>query len=396
MRVWLVALLAGLIGFGLARWMGEVRTDSPADPQVASVGAAGVGTDPDAAPLAPAAASKSEATREASARPSADPATPQAGMPPEAPAADGPKLALDAVAFLREWPARLDDLATRGKAGEARALTELAETLDYCSTAAGAITRARYSPAQAGNLADATVQAYFAEVDVQCKAWQQRHPWIDQLARDARQELQKHFQALREHRATPDMRPPSTAAEALRRRAAAAGDTVAEALTNDDSIRRACGAPASGHLQTSQSAHWKCAHAAARERLAAILARRDPREIEAVPRILLAISPRLMSGSEYVSGHAYNQETASVRWILAACEFGLDCGPASRAMRWACANYGACSYRHYRDYAADRLLPPATMRMVDGQVPRLVNLILAGDVDTILGPPPSYGIPGRP
>ena len=117
MRVWLVAVLAGLIGFGLARWMGEVRTDSPADPEVASVGAEGAGTDPDAAPLAPAAASNSEATREASARPSADPATPQAGMPPEAPAADGPKLALDAVAFLREWPARLDDLATRARGG---------------------------------------------------------------------------------------------------------------------------------------------------------------------------------------------------------------------------------------------------------------------------------------
>ena len=68
MRVWLVAVLAGLIGFGLARWMGEVRTDSPADPEVASVGAEGAGTDPDAAPLAPAAASKSEATRDVTFR----------------------------------------------------------------------------------------------------------------------------------------------------------------------------------------------------------------------------------------------------------------------------------------------------------------------------------------
>lgn len=395
MRVWLVAVLAGLIGFGLARWTGDVRTDRDADPEITGVGAEGGNTDPASALPAPAAATKLQETLENSARPSATPAPPQAGRPPEAPAADGPKLALDAVAFLREWPARLDDLAKRGKAGDAPALTELAEALDYCSTAAGAITRARYSPAQAGNLADATVQAYFAEVDVQCKAWQQRHPWLNQLARDARQAMQDHLQALRDRRVTPDMRPPGTAAETLRRQAAEAGDAVAEGLTNDDSIRLACGAPASGQLQTGQLAHWQCVHAAARERLAAIFARRDSREIEAVPRILMAMNPRLLNGSEFFRASNYNFEESNARWILTACEFGLDCGPAGRAMRWACANYGACGYRHYRDYAADRLLPPATMRMVDGQVPRLVNLILAGDVDTILGPPPNHGIPGR-
>lgn len=397
MRVWLVAVLAGLIGFGLARWMGEVRTDSPADPEVASVGAEGAGTDPDAAPLAPAAASKSEATREASARPSADPATPQAGMPPEAPAADGPKLALDAVAFLREWPARLDDLATRARGGEVRALTDLAEALDYCTSASAAIQIARFGVRRLGNLADATVQAYFSQVDEQCKAFLLRHSWLSELSRESRERFQAHMQAFRERRISGDApRPPASAAEALRRRAADAGDVVAEGLTNDDDVRRACGATSPPQTRTDQQAVWQCVHAAARERLAGIFARRDPREIEAIPGILMAMNAQLLNGSEYVRGNSNAFEENNVRWILTACEFGLDCGPASRAMRWACANYGACGYRHYRDYAADRLLPPATMRMVDGQVPRLVNLILAGDVDTILGPPPSYGIPGRP
>lgn len=395
MRVWLVAILAGLAGFGLARWTGET-TKLQADPTVVGVGAQVADADPDAPIRLPAtAAAKPEAARENPAPASAAPATAQAGMPPEAPAADGPKLALDAVAFLREWPARLDDLASRGKAGDARALTDLAEALDYCNTAGGAITRARYSPAQAGNLADATVQAYFAEVDGQCKAWRQRHPWLEQLVRDVSQKMQDHLQALRERRVTPDMRPPGTAAEILRRQAAEAGDAIAEGLTNDDSIRRACGAAEPGQLQANQQAHWQCVHAAARERLAAIFARRDPREIEAIPRILMAIHPQLLSRSEFFRAVGYNMEVNNVRWILAACEFGLDCGPASRAMRWACASFGACGYRHYRDYAADNLLPPALMRTIDGQIPRLVNLILAGDVDSVLGPPPSYGVPGQ-
>jgi hypothetical protein len=392
MRVWPVALLAGLVGFALARWLAEPGTDRVTTPSINSAGVAanGASADPNAVILA-----ELDVAQATSASASGESGNPQTSLTPEAPATDGPKLALDAVAFLREWPARLDELATRARAGDARALTDLAEALDYCSAAGGAITRARYAPAQAGNLADTGVQAYFAEVDGQCKAWRQRHPWLDQLARDARTQMQEHLQALRERRATPDMRPPGTAAETLRRQAAEAGDAIAEGLTGDDSIRRACGAPASGQLQANQSAHWQCVHAAARERLAAIFARRDPREIEAMPRILMAISPQLLNGSEYVRGSGFTAETNTVRWILAACEFGLDCGPASRAMRWACANYGACGYRHFRDYAADRLLPPATMRMVDGQIPLLVNLILAGDVDSVLGPPPNYGIPGN-
>lgn len=395
MRVWLVALLAGLIGFGLARWM----EDLPKAPAPESSGAARVSPDAGTAPAEPGAGRSVGAQPAAQAQPGPAPAEAPAPATvlPEAAAPDGPKLALDAVAFLREWPKRLDDLASRAQAGEPRALTELAEALDYCATAGGAVSRARYGAPNAGNLADAQVQAYFTEVDGLCKAFLQRSPWLADIARDTREKYQEHLTALRERRVTHEApRPPTTVGDALRRRAADAGDAIAEGLTNDDDVRRACGAVPAGQIQANQQAMWQCIHAAARERLAAIFARRDPREIEAIPRILMAMNPQLLTASEFVRAGSYTFEENNARWILTACEFGLDCGPASRAMRWACANFGACGYRHYRDYAADRLLPPATMRMVDGQVPRLVNLILAGDVDTILGPPPSYGIPGRP
>lgn len=387
MRVWLVAVLAGLIGFGLARWMGEEVTatgpeSGPGTPAGADVKALAGGVD---------ASAGSRLDAQAPAAPQPPPNAPVLTTPPEAPAADGPKLALDAVAFLREWPARLDDLARRAQAGEARALTELAEALDYCTTAGGAVSRARHGASYAGNLADAQVQAYFTEVDGLCKAFLQRNPWLADISRDTRAKYREYLQALRERRVTHETpRPPVSAGDALRRRAADAGDAIAEGLTNDDDVRRACGAVPAGQIQANQQAMWQCIHAAARERLAAIFARRDPREIEAIPRILMAMNVQLLNGSEFVRGNTNIFEENNARWTLTACEFGLDCGPAGRAMRWACANFGACGYRHYRDYAADRLLPPATMRMVDGQVPRLVNLILAGDVDTILGPPPSY------
>ena len=127
-----------------------------------------------------------------------------------------------------------------------------------------------------------------------------------------------------------------------------------------------------------------------RERLAAIFAQRDGRVLEAVPRILMAMGPRTLSGSEYVRSSNFLASDLHARWILVGCQFGLDCGPTGRALRWACASEGACGYAHYHDYAADRLLPPATMRQIDRQLPRLVSLILAGDVDAVLGPPPKY------
>lgn len=392
MRVWLVAVLAGLIGFGLARWTAEGVTatgpeSGPGTPAGADVKAMAGEVD---------ASAGSRIDAQAPAAPQPPPDAPVLTTPPEAPAADGPKLALDAVAFLREWPARLDDMATRARGGEVRALTDLAEALDYCNSASAAISMARFGAHRLGNLADATVQAYFSQVDEQCKAFLLRHPWLSELSRVSREQLQAHMQAFREGRISPDTpRPPASAAEALRRRAADAGDAVAEGLTNDDDARRACGATPPPQTRADQQAMWQCLHAAARERLAGIFARRDPREIEAIPRILMAMNVQLLNGSEYVRGNSNAFEENNVRWILTACEFGLDCGPASRAMRWACANYGACGYRHYREYAADRLLPPATMRLVNGQVPRLVNLILAGDVDAVIGPPPSYRAPGQ-
>ncbi len=388
MRVWWVAILAGLAGFGLARWTGDaVPAAEPTSRLSAETGVV-VENPPGEANASAATATDAQAP----AMPQPTPEPRALVTPPEAPAPDGPKLALDAVAFLREWPARLDDLAARAKTGEARALIELAEALEYCFSASAAVARVRYTPMLAGNFADATLQGFFVEVEGQCKAWKQRNPWLGQLETDSHRRMQEYREDILQKRIDPNTpRPPSSAPDALRRQAADAGDAIAEGLTNNDDVRRGCG-EIPGNVPQNQ-AYWQCLHAAARERLAAIFTRRDPREIEAIPRILSG-SP-LLFGSEFIRPDSYNSETNNVRWILTACEFSLDCGPAGRAMRWACASYGACGYRHFRDYAADRLLPPATMRMVDGQVRRLVNLILAGDVDTILGPPPKYGIPGR-
>ena len=386
MRVWLVAILAGLAGFGLARWMGEgmpapttesagaIRTSRPERVESERVRAGAPG---DVAPAA-------------------EPVAPRLGPPPEAPADNGPKLAIDPVSFLNQWPLRLDDLAKRAKAGDARALTELAEALDYCNTAVGVAVWARSAPpGRMGDLADATVQAYFAEVGSQCKALKQRHPWLAELDREVMERVRAYYNALAAKQAPADgERPPANSAEVLRRQAAQAGDDIARGLTNDTEVWRRCGGvpPSATQPQVNQ-ADPTCMYEAGRERLRAIFARRDPREIEAMPRILNALGATRGGGTEFVMG--FNAEENNVRWILAACAFGLDCGPAGRALRWACATGRACGYRHYRDYAADRLLPPATMRMVDSQVPRLVNLILAGDVDAVIGPPPITRTPGQ-
>jgi hypothetical protein len=382
MRVWLVAVLAGLIGFGLARWTGEPTRDPAADR--ATVG--------DTSRREPKEDAPPSVRRRAESAPVGASPVIRLANPPEVPAPDGPRLALDPVAFLSQWPLRLDDLAKRAKGGDARALTELAEALDYCNAAIGVAVWARSAPrGRMGDLADTTVQAYFAEVGGLCKALKQRHPWLADLDREVMERIRDYYKALADKQVVPgESRPPANTGEELRRRAAQAGDTVASGLTNNDEVLRRCGGTPAGQNQPNPSlADPVCVHEAARERLAAIFARRDPQAIEAMPRILASMGALRGLGTEFVLGFAYGAEENNVRWTLAACALGLDCGPTGRALRWACATGRACGYRHFRDYAADRLLPPAAMRMVDGQVPRLVNLILAGDVDSVLGPPPS-------
>lgn len=393
MRLWLVAVLAGVLGFALAWWMGA---QLPAPTQQAAVGAPAMRAEQADAVLAAVtsggAAAPTDIAENARQPPAAVPTRMPPGMPAEAPAPEGPRLAPEARAFLGQWPARLDELAQRAKAGDARAMTDLGEALDYCTSAESMRLRVQNPSANpVGDLTDLTIQAYFAEIGSQCKAWRQRHPWVAELEQAVRRQHQDFIRAREAQGALPrEDRPPVSASEALRRRAAQAGDAIAEGLSNDRELHRACGGVPPGQMQPDQRQYHQCLHAAARDRLRAIFARRDPHEIEAMPRILMAMGPILAFGSEYLRTASPSSEENNARWILAACAFGLDCGPSGRALRWACANLGACGYRHYREFAADQLLPPAAMRRVEGQLPRLVASILAGDVDAVLGPPPRH------
>lgn len=376
MRVWRAALLLGIAGWALSRWTTPDRApDTPPAGAVADIVAA-------APTRARTPATAIEPDPSSTLLPGAEYPSPT----------DAPTLGFDATRYLAALPERLDALAQRAKAGEPRALTELAEWMDYCSAAGGVGSRSRHTPSASGDLADTAIANYFQQAATLCTDWMARHRWLldirDEVAANARQRL-LDLQA----RMPLDAAAPGSVGEVLRRRAADAGDLIAAGLTNDGDVHERCGGAPADPAQTRQLAYLQCIHTRARQRLSTIFAEHDPQVLEAVPRIVGAMksgsqtSLALLSlfNTEYL--RAGQLPETEVRWILAACRFGLDCGPTGRALRWACVQ-GACGYRHYRDYAADRLLPPASMRRVEGQVQRLVALILAGDVDGVLGPPP--------
>lgn len=309
-------------------------------------------------------------------------------LPPERDSsAQAPSLGFDSGVYLAELPAQLDDLAVRADAGDARALTDVGEWLDYCERVRSTTSRAQSGPAYAA-LADTTLTAYFISVADLCNDWIGRHVWLSRTQAEVAQKRRDYMELLRtgkhdEARAL-GMR---GIGDAIRQRAAKAGDDIALSLTGDTPASSSCpGDQATMPLQQRQ-AYNQCVHALARERLLLLLRSGDARLIEAVPAIMTTYGFSLLSGSEFMRESFSGEREA--RWTLAACGMGLDCGPTSRTLRWACTN-GACGYDSYRDYMADRRLPPATMRLVEGQVPRLLGLIQTGNVDAILGPPPAW------
>jgi len=309
----------------------------------------------------------------------------------EASAPGAPTLGFDAEPFLADLPRRLDELADRAHSGDARAATELAEWIDYCAKAGAIGTAAKYGQRPQGDLGDFAITTYFSRTHELCEQWFARHAWLTQIREEVAANARLRMQALQQRRTDdPILQTPLSVGDTLRRIAADAGDPIAEGLTQDRDVITACGGVPMGQPQPRQQAHWQCVHAAARERLASIFAERNPQVLEAVPRILMALGPRTLNGSEFLRNSSFQSSDLQARWILVGCQFGLNCGPTGRALRWACASEGACGYAHYRDYAADRLLPPATLRQMDEQLPRLIALILAGDVDSVLGPPPKY------
>lgn len=367
-----VAVIAAAIG----RWSAPGNERSVANAERSQIEL----VDPDAQPAArPAVAARDAPTKP---NPSATAAV-AAGVSPT-------RLALDVDAYFAALPARLDGIAEHARNGDGHALVELAEWLDYCSMAAQTGEAGRRGRAPRGDLGDADVVAYFQKTTVFCEQWLQRHPWLVAL-RDAvaMDRLREAATAGANAADRARRRSPINAAEALRRRAADAGDPVAQQAGHDPRLREACGeANSSGaESQAQRFAVYRCLHAQLRTRLAALLAQRDPQVLEAMPKIVFAYDAFLVNGSPYFNVQTASDNATEVLWILTACQFGLNCGPSGRALRWACA-LGACGYAHYHDYASDQLLAPGSMRYVDALVPQLTALIWAGNVDAILGPPP--------
>ena len=169
--LWVIAVvLAAAIG----RWT------APADQPPVAVVEAGSVADMAASPaLAPAAP---RATSDEAVTPPARSMTTQ----PIAPAS--PKLAFDAASYLAALPQQLDDLAGRARGGDARALTELADWVEYCDQVS-IIQRIADSPdglQRMGDMADASVANYFKQLDGLCNQWTSRHNWLtairDQIA----------------------------------------------------------------------------------------------------------------------------------------------------------------------------------------------------------------------
>lgn len=277
----------------------------------------------------------------------------------------------------------MDHLAESAESGDARALTDVADWADYCERTA-AISSISMAGLAQGDLADAAVAAYFKATASTCADWVARHAWLNQLKAGMTQKQRDYSELLRAGRKDDAVAlGPRRLGDAIRRRAADAGDEIAMALSGDAPEGPSCSidSPKASSQRQEQN---KCLHTSARERLLRLLLSRDPRLIEALPKIIASHGYKLLNGSEFMRETFPGEREA--RWTLAACAMGLDCGPTGRALRWACLD-GVCGYANYRDYVADRRLPPASMRVVEGQLPRLLALIEAADTDTILGPP---------
>lgn len=292
------------------------------------------------------------------------------------------KLGFDPEVFLAELPQRLDALAQRALNGEPRALAELADWIDYCSMAQRVANGTRIvDAALASALSDPALVAFFRHTTTSCTGWLSHYPWLLKERDEANAALERYRRGPRENWTEP-----LSLAARLRQRANDAGDLLARTHNSAGSeVATTCSARTPGTSPEEQLRFNQCAYEAARTQLQAILTNRDPQALAVVPNVVASYSPQLLSGSEFL--RSYGGPEAEVRWTLAACQFGLDCGPTNRAVRMACT-MGLCGYTHYRVYAADQLLVPSSMRRVDSQVSQLVGLILAANVDAILGPPP--------
>ncbi len=362
-------LLALLLGVAIGHW--GTGTDPAVDAGSKSAG------DHIAAPSEePSSRAKASSS---TSLPSAVRSTPVA--PPVAPAQTRPEplavagLGFDGPQYLASLPAHLDDLSVRALAGDAAALGELAEFANYCTYAEGIARFAgRHGTPASSSLADPEVGSFFKQLTSVCTGWLSKQQWLaDEKAR--LEQAQRERRALSANGVAPPAasNEPRTLGESLRRRAAERGDLASTEGENQD-----CGlAPGTAAGSSANPDFRQCEYRRNSELLERIIRNRDVRSMAVVPALITGVS------SEFFVG---GQDTALL-WQLAACQYGLNCGPTGQLLRNACV-FGVCGYAHYRDYAADQLLPPALMRSAESRLPRLLALIQAGNVVGILGPPP--------
>lgn len=289
-------------------------------------------------------------------------------------------LAFDGVAFLADFPRRLDALAARAQLGDAQAQNELADWLYYCELAASAADRRTVRPGEEGALSDPGIRAYFAEVGSGCKAWISRQGWLQPELAQIRDAHRRRAEMLAAGlKPGPGPREALSLSQSMLQQAARSGDALAQARSGERRGTDACGDASTMADSGDRRAQARCADQRLRLVLRDILIRRDPQTIEFVPQIVISYGTSSLNGSEFFQDFTL--------WVFAACHYGLNCGPTGRVLREACTR-GLCGYRSFREYAADQLLSPTALRMIDSHLPRLLVLIDAADVDGILGPPP--------
>jgi len=175
----LVALVAASIG----RWTAPSTSDRPG------------ATTPVVAPETPGEVARAPRPEQNDVAPPQPVAPLSAFIPPEAPAPDARGLGFDPTDFLAGLPQQLDQIADLARGGDAKALGELAEWVDYCRRAEHAVRMgtlgAQISNALVDGYKDASVQQYFKQVQASCVAWKSLHPWIiaEQASMDAANRL---------------------------------------------------------------------------------------------------------------------------------------------------------------------------------------------------------------
>jgi hypothetical protein len=372
--LWL--LLVALIAAAIGRWSAPaVRETAPALAPAPSVAVTA---------RADAASALAEVAQSPPAAPSAARAS-TSFLPPEAPAAGARGLGFDPSDFLGGLPQQLDQISDRARTGDAAALGELADWLDYCKLAERAVRVGSVSTRSANpnydGFKDASVLQYFKQVGLICGAWSKRHPWLLAEAALVNETNRELYEQQRAGTFDPKGPMPRSFPDVMRRRAAESGDLLSRSR---DNAQLPCARPAETTIRDQQIARYReysaCVYQARLDLLRRLLGSHDPRAIAVVP---LQIGYGFGASQFLTQDPLFNEAL----WQLVACSFGQDCGPAGPYLRTACAN-GVCGYGHVRDFLADQRMTPAAMRRIDFALPGLISAIQSTNLEAILGPPP--------